>query len=132
MLGSTAKLRASTDSYVNEPPWIYSLVEPSDDHSSIRILGTQKIQYSKIIILLELFRSSNDPARNMQPIQNWPKPFISPLPARFFLILTESLVAFADRQLPTRGFCDLAELLSSELFLSISLVGRLCKTMDRK
>lgn len=73
--------------------------------------GTQKVVFQNS--LLGLFRSSTDPTRNMQPIQNLPKPFILPLPARFLLIFTESLAAFADRQLPARGFCDPAELPSS-------------------
>jgi hypothetical protein len=41
------------------------------------------------------------------------RPFILPLFARFFLIFTEFLAAFADKQLPTHGFGELAELPSS-------------------
>lgn len=69
---------------------------------------------SKIIILVGFFRSSNDPTKKYAAYtKSCQRQVILPLSARFVLIFTESLAAFADKQLPTHGFCDLAELPSS-------------------
>lgn len=68
---------------------------------------------SKVIILVGFFRRAVTPQEICNLYKILPRPLILPLSARSFLRVTESLAAFADRQLPTHGFRDLAELPSS-------------------
>lgn len=56
---------------------------------------------SEIAIPIGFFKSSDDPTEICSLYKILPRPFILPLSARFVLIVTEFLGAFADRQLPT-------------------------------